>query len=446
MHPWQKLAKLQRLRIQNTEEMEEIVGKDETAAEGEFPKFKFPCLTYLTLRRLCKLLLPWKTQSGRSQARVLGVPSLEVFHCGMLDIFTQELQSIPEDDDGSSSNGCSLYSLHHEYGFLNNIPNIGALEVFCGGFNMIFPSQRLEVEDNRILAQLRELCLEMLTGLRSIGLEYSWIDPLCSNLLLVLKVALQQYYHLKLSDYPKIDKVWHNEAKLPKLCFGKLETLVVENCDFLSTVLPLYLITYLKNLKKLQVKNCIEAEEPKGIADFRNTKEVQVTKCSGLKTLFTTSLSKLRKLKKLTIKSCEAMKEIVEKDEVAAESINAEFVFLWLTLLVLSEMPKLKFFYARKHNLVIPKLEDLSLNEKQAMMLWHEESQQNLLRNIKCLRLYCFHNANEADALPFGFLLKVPNMETLAIACSEFKEIFPFRKLENDHIAKLVTILAISIL
>ncbi|KAI4353809.1 hypothetical protein L6164_002735 [Bauhinia variegata] len=86
---------------------------------------------------------------------------------------------------------------------------------------------------------------------------------------------------------------------------------------------------------------------------------------------------------------------------------------------------------------VLPKLEEVSLNEKEVMMLWHEKSEEALLHNIKCLQLYCFHNANELDTLPFAFLLNVPNMETLAIACSDFKEIFPSQKLEGEYIRKL---------
>ncbi|KAI4353808.1 hypothetical protein L6164_002734 [Bauhinia variegata] len=723
----ENLENLRCISIENCEEMEEIVGKDETAAEGEFPKFKFPCLTELTLKGLFKLKCFYPEKHNLECPKL---ESFQVFHCGMLDIFTQELRSIPKDDDGSSSNGGSLYSLHHEvipkqehltlnprdiimlscgefqeslhnikrlklqcfhnvnegdtlpYGFLNNIPNIEALEMFCSGFNMIFPSQRPEVDENRILTQIRKLVLEMLPGLKRIGLGHSWIDPLCSNLqvlevrrcnllttlvqstvsfcnlkklsivschgleylftsstakslvqleemfinssksikgivakeedessfheiifrnlrklkllclssllrfytgnttlnfpsletvcirecpnmeifsmgiinapklnqievlyrpnydfrwdtdlnttivkLLNEKVYLEQCKYLKLSDYPEAEKAWHGKVPLPKACFGKLQTLVVENCDFLSNVIPSLLLPYLKNLKKLQVKNCIYTEvifdlndmnmatneevsfsleiltldqlpnlkhvwskDPEGIISFINLQEVQVTNCERLKALFTASLPKnLGKLKNLRMESCNSMEEIVGKDEANAESSTIEFVFPWLTSLVLSENPELKFFYAGKHNLicrnlkylrvyhcgklemftmnfqnyqegqakdhqggtsvdaesffsiqkVLPKLEEVSLNEKEVMMLWHEKSEEALFHNLKCLQLYCFHNVNESDTLPFGFLLKVPNMKTLAIACSEFKEIFSSQRLEDELIRKL---------
>ncbi|KAI4353810.1 hypothetical protein L6164_002736 [Bauhinia variegata] len=381
----EKLLSLKSLYIENCEEMEEVVGKDETDAEVEFPTFKFPCLTKLTLKSLFKLKCFYP---GKHNLECLKLESLKVFHCHMLDIFTQELQRMPEDDDGSSTNGCSLYSIHHkvipklenltlnpkdlmmlsceefqgslhnikrlklqcfhnvnegdtlQYGFLNNIPNIEALEVFCSGFNMLFPSQRLEVDDNRIRAQLRELCLDMLPGIESIGLEHSWIDPLCSNLQ-VLEVSLEQYEYLKVLDYTESEKVWQGKVPLPKACFGQLQTLVVENCDFLSNVIPSLLLPYLKNLKKLQVKNCIYAEvifdlndmniatneevsfsleiltldqlpnlkhvwskDVEGIISFRNLQKVQVTNCERLKALFTASLPKnLGKLEKLRIES-----------------------------------------------------------------------------------------------------------------------------------------------
>ncbi|KAI4354195.1 hypothetical protein L6164_003086 [Bauhinia variegata] len=312
------------------------------------------------------------------------------------------------------------------------------------------------------------------------------------------KVSLEQYVHLKLLDYPEAEEVWHNQAPLQKDFFGKLKTLVVENCNFLSNVIPSYLVPYLKKLKKLQVKNCIQAEvifdinamntatikeesfplemlildmlpnlkhvwntDPEGIISFQNLQEVQVTRCKHLKNLFTTSLSKkLGKLEKLTIESCETMKEIVRKDEATVEGITTEFVFPWLTLLVISDMPELKFFFAGRYNLVcknlkilrvyhcgkleifalnsqiyqegqaedyecdtgslfnaqplfsiqkvIPKLEEVSLNKKEAMMLWHEESKEALLHNIKCLQLYCFHIVSEADSFHLDSFLRYP--------------------------------------
>ncbi|KAI4353802.1 hypothetical protein L6164_002728 [Bauhinia variegata] len=708
--------------------MEEIIRKDEEAAEGAISKFSFPSLTTLTLEGLLELRCFYP---GRHNLEFPMLNSLNVFHCGKLEIFTQELlcykETGPYGDIGSSiagqpllsfqevipklenlslnpkdtkllSCGEFLGSLHKikglklqcfhninegetlPHGFLNNLPNIETLKVFCSGFKVIFPSQMPEVDYTRRLAQLRRLSLKLLPSLKSIGLEHSWLDPLCNNLqvfkvrgcnrlttlvqsavsfcnlkelsisschdleylftsstaksLVLLetmsinssksikeiiakegdepsldemifgklktlslislpsllsfytgnailnfpsletviihgcpwmklfsqgvinapmlgaiivsleydlcwdtdlnttvmkmcneKVYLQQDEYLKLPDCREVEKVWHGEVSLQKACFGNLETLVVENCDFLLNVIPSHLLLYLKNLKRLQVKNCIQAKEifdindinmaeieevslsleiltldqlpnllhvwskdPEGIACFRNLQEVQVTKCNCLKSLFTTSLAKkLAKLEKLTIESCESMEEIVGKNEAAVESTTTEFVFPWLTLLVLSENWELKFFYAGRNNLVcknlkylrvyhcdklemftlksqryqdeqaqdhqggisvvarplfsiqkvIPKLEEVSLNEKETTMLWREESKETLLRNVNCLQLYCFHSVNEAGTLPFGFLLEVPSMETLAIACSEFKEIFPSWRLADDHSIKL---------
>ncbi|KAI4353829.1 hypothetical protein L6164_002754 [Bauhinia variegata] len=600
----ENLEQLQSLSIENCEEMEEIVGKDETAAEGEFRKFKFPCLTELILEGLFKLKCFYP---GKHNLECLKLESLEVFHCDML-----------EDEDDSSANECSLYSLHREIipkqeyptlnpkdtmmlscgefqgslhniewltlqcfhnvnegdtlpcGFLNNVPNIKALQVFCSRFNMIFPAQRLELDDNRILTQIRELYLEMLPGLKSIGLEHSWIDPFCSNLqdldvrlcnhLTTLVQSTVSFCNLKVltivsyhgleylftsstaKSLVQVEEMSINSSKSIKgivakeedescfdeiifenlrelellslssllsfymgnttLNFPSLETVYIHECprmeiffkgiinapkldqvrvlywpnnDFRwDTDLNTTIMKLLngKNLKKLQVTNCIYAEvifdlndmnmaineevsfsleiltldqlpnlkhvwrkDLEGILSFRNLQKVQVSNCERLKALFTASLPKnLGKLKKLRIESCDAMEEIVGKDEASS---TTKFVFPWLTSLVLSENPELKFFYAERHNLVLPKLEEVSLNEKEVMMLWHEKSEEALLHNIKCLKLYCFHNVNESDTLPFGFLLKEPNMETLAIACREFKEIFLSQRLEDEHIAKL---------
>ncbi|KAI4353825.1 hypothetical protein L6164_002750 [Bauhinia variegata] len=650
----ENLEKLQNLSIENCEEMEEIVGKDETAAEGEFHKFKFPCLTKLTLKGLFKLECFYP---GKHNLECPKLESLVVVHCASTlyslyheVILKQEHLTLNAKDTMMLYCGEFQENLHNikwltlqcfhnvnegdtlPYGFLNNIPNIEALEVFCSGFNMIFPAQRLEVDDNRILTQLRKLYLEMLPGLKSIGLEHYWIDPLCSNLkaldvrccnllttlvqstvsfynlkrlrivschgleylftsstakslvqleemsinssksikgivakeeddscfneiifenlrklkllslssllsfctgnttlnfpsletvyiyecprmeiffkgiinapkldqirvlywanndfhwdtdlnttimkLLNEKVYLEQCKYLKLSDYPEAEKVWHGKVPLPKACFRRLQTLVVENCDFLSNVIPSHLLLY---LKKLQVKNCIYAEvifdlndmnmttnekvsfsleiltldqlpnlkhvwskDPEGIS-FINLKLVQVTNCEGLKALFTTSLPKiLEKLEKLTVESCETKEEIVGKDKAAAESSTTKFVFPWLTLLVLSKNPNLKYFYAGRHNLVCTNLKYLrvyhygkfgmfTLNSQNYQEGQAEDHQGGISVNAVFF-------LNSKDTLPFGFLLKVPNMETLAIACSEFKEIFPSQRLEDEHIRKL---------
>ena len=73
------------------------------------------------------------------------------------------------------------------------------------------------------------------------------------------------------------------------------------------------------------------------------------------------------------------------------------------------------------------------------MTFWHEELQENFLHNIKCLQLYCSHSItdHQGDVLPYGFLLKVPNIEILLVACNEFKEIFPSRGLKDEYIGIL---------
>ncbi|KAI4353839.1 hypothetical protein L6164_002762 [Bauhinia variegata] len=88
----------------NCEVMEEIVGKDEAAAEGAISKFKFSCLTALILDGLFKLKYFYPVKHNLECPKL---NSSRMFHCDKLEIFTQELYpgSVPEGDVVSSIEG-----------------------------------------------------------------------------------------------------------------------------------------------------------------------------------------------------------------------------------------------------------------------------------------------------------------------------------------------------
>ncbi|WVZ16595.1 hypothetical protein V8G54_009577 [Vigna mungo] len=148
--------------------------------------------------------------------------------------------------------------------------------------------------DNNVLQQLKVLRLEYLEELVSIGLENSWTDSFVRN----------------------------------------LETFEVINCSSL------------KNLVGCTVS-------------FSNLTCLKVEDCDSLSYLLTSSAAKrLGQLKRMEIKDCDSIEEIVYKED-GEESDEDEIIFPQLTCLNLHWLRSLKRFY--KGSLGFPSLEELSV-------------------------------------------------------------------------------------
>ncbi|KAL5160918.1 Disease resistance protein [Glycine soja] len=156
--------------------------------------------------------------------------------------------------------------------------------------------KEINVDYTGLLLQLKALCLESLPELVSIGLENSWIQPL----------------------------------------LGNLETLEVIGCSSLKDLVP-------------------------STVSFSNLTYLQVQDCDSLLYLFTSSTAKsLTRLKRMEIKSCYSIEEIVSKE--GDESHENEIIFPQLNCLKLEELPKLRSFY-KGSLLSFPSLEELSVME-----------------------------------------------------------------------------------
>ncbi|KAL3009011.1 hypothetical protein AAZX31_07G062400 [Glycine max] len=92
-----------------------------------------------------------------------------------------------------------------------------------------------------------------------------------------------------------------------------------------------------------------------------NLETLEVIGCSSLKDLFTSSTARsLTQLKRMEIKKCDSIEEIVSKD--GDESHEEEIIFPQLNCLKLEELPKLRSFY-KGSLLSFPSLEELSVME-----------------------------------------------------------------------------------
>ena len=190
--------------------------------------------------------------------------------------------------------------------------------------------------------------------------------------------------------------LWHNQLVPNSFC--KLKQLEVYQCENLMNIFPPYMLRRLQNLEDLQIRNCNLVEEvfevrwanfdeiyekgstqlknlnlfslPKlkhvwtsdleAILTFQNLRQVQVSECETLKSLFPTSVAKsLEQLESLLIHDCGLMEEIVALEE--GLETTTKFVFPRITFLSLKSLPELKCFYPGKHTSRWPSLEELTI-------------------------------------------------------------------------------------
>ena len=196
--------------------------------------------------------------------------------------------------------------------------------------------------------------------------------------------------------------LWHNH-QLVLDSFCKIKELHVGNCKNLMSIFPPNMLRRLQNLEELMIEDCNLVEEvfevsgenvdeicdkgsthlsvlrdlslinlPKlkhvwasdleAIFTFQNLREVKVSQCKTLKSLFLVSVAKcLEQLGSLCIDDCELMEEIVALEE-GLETLT-KFVFPQITSLTLQSLPKLKCFYPRKHTLEWPSLKSLTISK-----------------------------------------------------------------------------------
>ncbi|KAL9341503.1 hypothetical protein Peur_064828 [Populus x canadensis] len=272
--------------------------------------------------------------------------------------------------------------------------------------------------------------------------------------------------------------------------FHNLDNLEVDDCSSLEEVFDLrslmnekesHAVTafklrdmYVGNLPKLKK---VWNTNPHGILSFQNLHLVNAWNCPSLKSLFPTSVALgLSQLEKLQLTIC-GVEEIVAEEERLGEEL--EFVFPKTTSFILWQLPKLKSFYPGRHTSewpvlkkidvyhchevlvfdselqstqgactqdqleiqvqqplfsfekIIPNLEELSLNSKDAAKVCQGQFPADLFHKIRVLELQCFHDASAE--FPFGIMHRFQNMEKLLVTHGYFKELFPCRLVDEEE-------------
>ncbi|XP_061370921.1 putative disease resistance protein At4g19050 [Gastrolobium bilobum] len=204
--------------------------------------------------------------------------------------------------------------------------------------------------------------------------------------------------NIKLSSMKSLSKIW---AKVPLYSFGKLDTLIIEECDKLDTVFPRYMEGIFRSLCNLKVTNCesmeaiIDLENKKqdadgtnlqdihlealpklkniwrwnsdqeGFLNLNNLRKIWVHNCVSLQNIFPISVAKcLYNLEFLLVSNCYELREMVARGEGIKNNTSSHtptFEFMKLTTVKILNLPKLRSFYSDDCELRFPALNDLTI-------------------------------------------------------------------------------------
>ena len=183
------------------------------------------------------------------------------------------------------------------YQFLQMVPTVEKLVVKSSySSEEMFSAERPNADYAGVLSHLKGIRLHYLSNLKSIGLEHSWLHPIPEN----------------------------------------LQTLEVESCNNLKNLVP-----------------CT--------VSFSNLTNLVVFYCNNLLYLFTSSTAKsLARLKRMEIRGCGSMQEIVSKEGDESHE-SGKLLFEQLQTLYLERLPRLRCFYSGNFTLCFPSLEEVSL-------------------------------------------------------------------------------------
>ncbi|KAI4354360.1 hypothetical protein L6164_003230 [Bauhinia variegata] len=289
----------------------------------------------------------------------------------------------------------------------------------------------------------------------------------------------QQFASLRAVEVKNCEKLVRIFPSHMQRKFSSLETIKVTDCSSLKEIFELNANenereseaeTQLRRLTLLQLPNLkqIWSGEVQGILKFQNLEAVCVQGCPKLDYLLPLSIATcLPQLEEIIIRKTPSMKEFVAKIEEYMEgTVNFKFdrlsrFSIWnlleadrfyagnftlhcpsLKILDVFNCPKLELFKTqstsypeRDHgNLnvstpqpffiveeVIPKLEELTLTGKDALMIQQGQFSVDLNSKLTVLRLLYFRD--ERTTFPLWILQKLPKLRELYIQFCSFKEI-----------------------
>ncbi|XP_031393886.1 uncharacterized protein LOC116205415 [Punica granatum] len=358
------LLQLQEIDILNCAVLEELVARGEVLEEdATLPpedQLLFPRLISLKFRILpnLKRLFPVNYSMEWSLLK-----NLYAYECGKLKIFASELRPRSEEDDTDSQQ--ALISIEQV------IPNLESLGL---GSEDVLTIQDSDFPDD-IFRNLKTLCLASIregsAGFPSRFLLDRFPDLEIEILVLFNYLSEEIFPDEALGPLGTIISYkdgYSNGGKYSK-ALGKLRELSLVELSNLRYVWKEGSLAaeILKRINSLYIRrcHCLKTLLPAASASFKNLTGLYIEKCYGLMYLMTTSAAQaLPKLANMTIRDCEAIREVIAANDSEA---SVEISFPQLGYLALDKLPSLTCFSSASCSITFPSLEDTSVQECPSM-------------------------------------------------------------------------------
>ncbi|KAI9080107.1 hypothetical protein K1719_037923 [Acacia pycnantha] len=468
------LLKLKHLEISKCEMMEEIIapkGINITTLE----EVRFSKLETMVIKDMKSLKKVWHFQFE-------GLKSLEVSNCGKLvNIFPSDMQGTFGNLETLKVNDCdsveaifqlTAKEIHSEDETMTQVSQLKKLHLLG------LPKLKQIWSRDAHGANLRFHDLQLVMFSSFNHLEFSeypelkeiWYSQVGQKIFCNLK-------HLAVRKCTFLSNTLFSSILLQLLY--TLEELEVAECDLLEAVFDVKALNDttmeskgVSGLKKLTLSGLpnlkhIWNKEAEEIISFGNLQILKVDECPNLKYVFSSSLCQdLRQIEELNIESC-GVEQIVASEEGLEE---LKFHFPLLRSLCLIKLTHLNDFYPKRYTLECPSLkalnisqceslqifafghldsyqlnevcgdlliqqalfhiekvpenlEEISLTEKDAMMILNGNYERKFFQRTEKLRLQYF----QETPMKFSNVLiqKFPATITLVACCSYFKTLFP---------------------
>ncbi|KAJ1392589.1 P-loop containing nucleoside triphosphate hydrolase [Sesbania bispinosa] len=270
--------------------------------------------------------------------------------------------------------------------------------------------------------------------------------------------------------------------------FGKLDTVIIEECGKLVNVFRCYKKGIFQSLCNLRVTNCRSMTEvfdlgdktpndgdvinlqhvhletlPKlkhiwkwnedqdGMLKLNNLQKILVLDCDSLENIFPVSVARcLHSLEFLVVSDCVGLREIVGEGATSSPDPTT-FEFRKLTTIKISELPELESFYRGAYELKCPELKDLSIENCARLEPFRKEIfTEEVINKLKTMRIESWHAKSSSSymgewnprrenleelslsglmstELLYSFLHTHPNLKTLSLHNSSLTEIVPLK-------------------
>ncbi|KAG4377892.1 hypothetical protein GLYMA_18G226850v4 [Glycine max] len=444
------LLQLETLSIEKCESMKEIVKKEEEDASDEIIFGRLRRIMLDSLPRLVRFYSGNATLHLKclEEATIAECQNMKTFSEGIIDApLLEGIKTSTEDTDLTSHHdlNTTIQTLFHQQVFfeyskqmilVDYLETTGVRRAKPAFLKNFFGSLKKLEFDGAIKREIviPSHVLPYLKTLEEFNVHSSDaaqvifdIDDTDAN----TKGMLLPLKKLTLESLSNLKCVW-NKTSRGILSFPDLQYVDVQVCKNLVTLFPLSLARNVGKLQTLVIQNCDKLVEIIGKEDATEHATTEMFEFPFLLKLL---------LFKLSLLSC----FYPGKHHLECPVLES---------LGVSYCPKLKLFTSEFHNdhkeavteapisrlqqqplfsvdKIVPNLKSLTLNEENIMLLSDARLPQDLLFKLTCLDLSFDNDGIKKDTLPFDFLQKVPSLEHLRVErCYGLKEIFPSQKLQ----------------